>query len=60
MKDLYDQLKTQRMQETQLTNELEAFLDRMCEEYALTRFQVAAALEQQKLRILMFTQKGND
>ena len=42
--NLHEQLAVQREQEAQMTNELETLLNRFAEEYAVTKYQVAALL----------------
>jgi hypothetical protein len=58
--DLHDQLRTQQEQEAQMSDELESLLNRFAEEYAVTKFQMASVLEQQKLRVLGFFQPSPD
>ena len=58
--DLHDQLELQTAQETQITKELETFLDRLADEYAITKYQLASMLEEQKLRVLGFWQPSDE
>ena len=58
--DLHEQLALQREQETQMTTELEMLLNRFAEEYAVTKHQIAAMLEEQKLRALGFLQPSEE
>ena len=56
MMDLHEQLSLQQEQENQVTRELQHLLNRFADEYAITKFQMAAALEEQKLIVLGFIQ----
>ena len=58
--DLHEQLKMQTGQESQMLNELESLLNRFADEYAVSKYQVAAMLEEQKLRVLGFMQPSDE
>jgi len=54
--DLHEQLALQMEQEAQMCRELETLVNRFAEEYAVTKYQVAAVLEEQKLQVMGFKQ----
>jgi len=54
--DLHEQLALQQAQESQMSLELESILNRFAEEYEVTKYQVAAVLEEKKLQVMGFKQ----
>jgi hypothetical protein len=58
--DLHEQFEAQREQESQMCDELDCLLNRFAIEYAVSKFQLAAVLEQAKLRVLGFHQPSDE